>query len=188
MNRYMARRRAKIIAAVAAIPLATWLIYLAAFAAWQWARPPVVVKYEYAPAAGGGYDVRADWKYADGAFVMSLDQIGGSDRARVNGSGIGFPARWGWNGVGTMPIGQRIVGVRPVEKADRWLSLKEGDARLLTVLEADGGAELALRVWCVPPELLVQRATGAQTEADAEYARQLRALNDWLAAHAPPDP
>ena len=188
MNRYMARRRAKTLAAVAAIPLAIWLIYLAAFAAWRWARPAAVARYEYAPAAGGGFDVRADWKYADGAFVMGLDRIGGSGRSSVRGSGFGFPARWGWNGFGSMPIGPRIVGVRPVEPPDRWLPLEEGEARLLAVLEADGGERLALRVWCVPPDLLHLEPGLTQAETDANSDELERVLNDWLAAHAPPVP
>ena len=184
----MNRRRAKLLAAAVAVPLFVWLIYLAAFAAWQWARPPVVVRYSYAPAAGGGYDVETDWKYSDGGFVLSFDQIGGSDRSRVTGSGFGLAARWGWNGIGSKLIARRILDVRPVEAADRWHPLYEGESCLLAVLDADGGETLAVRVWCVPPELLVSEPGGSQKEADAKAVRQQRVLHEWLAAHAPPAP
>ena len=171
----MTRRRLKLVAAIAAVPLAVWLIYLLSFALWQWVKPPVTVRYEIRPTIGGTTVAFEAW--TDGGYwVADLHPPAGAN-GLVDGHG-GFDPDWRWR----YDTGYRTTypaeAVEPLAPAGRWLTPREGEVVPLFVRTDADGVRRTFAVGCLPRAVIFPGDEEARWDAacDAGRVEEIAAL------------
>ena len=179
----MTLRRLKLAAAIVAVPLAVWLIYLLSFALWQGLKPAVAVRYAIAPTPGGGVAVRFETRENEGFWVSELRPLGGGVR-EWDGYGDYSPEpAWG-DSSGSLHT-YAAAAAQPVAPADRWLTLAEDEPRVLFVLTDADGARRAFTVANLPETGNLPELTGTAEEIDRQIAERQAMLGAWFDARRP---
>ena len=187
MSRYLFRRRAKIVTAIAAVliavPLIGWASYRLALKAARDSRPPARVRYSTG-AAGGTPQIVIDYRTDDAKLLFEARHDGGTNRYLRHGGGPGT-GNWSYYLSGAfVRDGTLAPGAEPSGEID----LAPGQSAVLAKYRDPDGAPVTLRVWCLPQNLTepsytapVRDAGGAMIlEEDTALAKA------WAASH-PPD-
>ena len=201
MSSYMNRRRAKLLAAIAAVPLAIWAVWaiaspMAAPAAASF-RPDMEVRYVEGPHPGGGLSVRVECRSFRGAYLLDAARLDGWYGWRDAGNcGAGATLTTVSEGAGRIDVHERRSGVFPTVRrlpAGEWHAISKGEGVLLAEYTSSDGVPIFVRAWCAPrgtfgPEPPVPEATGRYWPPEPDPDESRRAARDatidaFVAAH-----
>ena len=185
MSRYLFRRRAKIVVAIAAlifaVPLIGWTSYRLALKVARNSRPPARVRY-LAGAAAAKPHVVVEYAADDAKLCIEARYDDGTGRFIDYGGGPGG-GDWDYRHAGAHVRDGTLT--REVKPAGEWLALAPGQSATLAAFREADGTALTLRAWCLPEELtdspVVVAADGTVlVDGDAP-------VEAWIAAHPPMD-
>ena len=131
----MTRRRLAVLGGVLAVPAVLAAVYFLAFAAWQAAKPPVMVRYDVVP---GGVSFKA-WTDGKAWWASELSAPPGGIATLDTHGWQDAPWSWGWatGYSGVLPAGSVV----PLAEPGVWHAPAAGEAVPLCVLvEVDGTA------------------------------------------------
>ena len=151
----MTVRRAKLVAAIAAVPLAVWLVYFLSFSLWTWIRPDAGVRWDAVILADGTVTYRVAPTVESAGYVIFEEHADGSAQTLSGCQAGAWPedrtSWWGQHSCGVLFTRDRHSAVHAIAAEGEWKPLRDGDEMQLAQFIRQDGSEFTLTIRCCGP-------------------------------------